>query len=65
MVKKIIEGYGWTICETGIEDKGAKFVINIPKKSTNLEKVAPSKNEKTIATDQSTNVCVSDALIED
>jgi len=32
MVKKIVEGYGWTINEEGISGEGAKFVIKISKK---------------------------------
>jgi len=31
MIKRIIEVYGWNIQETGIQGKGVKFVITIPK----------------------------------
>ena len=35
LIEKIIEVYGWTIQETGESDKGAKFVITIPKINSN------------------------------
>ena len=31
LIKKMVEVYGWTITEEGEPDKGAKFVITIPK----------------------------------
>jgi signal transduction histidine kinase len=31
MIKRICEVYGWNIQETGIQGKGVKFVITIPK----------------------------------
>ena len=33
LIKKICESYGWVIKETGKHGKGAKFTLNIPKKS--------------------------------
>jgi signal transduction histidine kinase len=35
LVKKMVEVYGWTISEEGQPDKGAKFVITIPKLNKN------------------------------
>jgi len=35
MIKRIIEVYGWNIQETGIQGKGVKFVITIPKTKPN------------------------------
>lgn len=35
LVKKMMEVYGWTIQETGMPDKGAKFTITIPKTNQN------------------------------
>ena len=31
LIKRICEGYGWTIQETGVQGKGAKFTMTIPK----------------------------------
>jgi PAS domain S-box-containing protein len=33
LIKRICEAYGWTIQETGQQDKGAQFTITIPKKA--------------------------------
>jgi PAS domain S-box-containing protein len=35
LIKKMVEFYGWTIRETGITGKGARFTITIPKKNQN------------------------------
>jgi signal transduction histidine kinase len=35
MIKRICEVYGWNIQETGIQGKGVKFVITIPKTNPN------------------------------
>jgi PAS domain S-box-containing protein len=35
LIKKMMEFYGWTIQETGITGKGARFAITIPKKNQN------------------------------
>jgi PAS domain S-box-containing protein len=35
LIKKMVEFYGWTIQETGITGKGARFTITIPKKNQN------------------------------
>jgi PAS domain S-box-containing protein len=35
LIKKMIDIYGWTITEDGEADKGAKFVITIPKHNKN------------------------------
>jgi signal transduction histidine kinase len=35
MIKRICEVYGWNIQETGIQAKGVKFVITIPKTNPN------------------------------
>ena len=33
MIKRICEVYGWTIQETGIQGKGARFILTVPEKS--------------------------------
>ncbi|HTY75755.1 MAG TPA: PAS domain S-box protein [Candidatus Nanoarchaeia archaeon] len=33
MIKKMVDAYGWTITEEGQPEKGAKFVITIPRKN--------------------------------
>jgi signal transduction histidine kinase len=35
LIKKMAEVYGWSIVEEGVEGKGVKFVISIPKKNGN------------------------------
>jgi PAS domain S-box-containing protein len=33
LVKRMMEVYGWTIQETGIQGKGARFILTVPEKS--------------------------------
>jgi PAS domain S-box-containing protein len=33
LVKRMVEVYGWTIQETGIQGKGARFILAVPEKS--------------------------------
>jgi PAS domain S-box-containing protein len=33
LVKRMVEVYGWTIQETGIQGKGARFILTVPEKS--------------------------------
>jgi PAS domain S-box-containing protein len=35
LIKKMTEVYGWSIVEEGVEGKGVKFIISIPKKNGN------------------------------
>jgi PAS domain S-box-containing protein len=37
LVKRIVNAYGWAITEEGIPDKGAKYVITIPKSKNSLK----------------------------
>ncbi len=38
LIKKMVETYGWTIIENGIEGKGVRIVITIPQLNTNEQK---------------------------
>jgi len=43
LIKEMVEAYGWTIKETGIENKGAKFVISIQTPKRALRSVMASR----------------------
>jgi PAS domain S-box-containing protein len=45
LVKKMIEAYGWTITESGVQGKGAKFQITIP----NVESISEEQSVTLLA----------------
>jgi PAS domain S-box-containing protein len=49
MIKRICEVYGWDIQETGIQGKGVKFVITIPKTNPN-ENENQEQHRKSVTT---------------